>query len=308
MKADDLTYDLGNLCAYDIHSIDLDTYKKDTNYLISHTQESVQFMFNKLYDLTKTEEEDGLYVQLPVPDTILPREKPIPTPKPPTRWELLAKRKGIVKHDKDKLVYSEDHDEFRTRYGYKSKNEKPQDWVIEAKSHYDYSQIEDPFMEKSLMKKKQKEIASMNQIGNMSKQLQAEGRTLPSSMTDKLKRRNKKKILDSFDIAKMSTASMGNFDRKLKNEPKRSVVKRKEKQAFAPNEYTANEKADQSSILNRVLKTQEEKQKRLTTRAVGVFQQVSEKQTLKKKKMTLMAQNKSRWYSKAGKTGSNGKD
>jgi regulator of ribosome biosynthesis len=65
----------------------------------------------------------------------VPREKPLPKPKEPTRWELLAKRKGIKSVKKDKLVYSEAHDEFRTRYGFKSKNEGEdmRNWIVPAK-------------------------------------------------------------------------------------------------------------------------------------------------------------------------------
>ena len=81
----------------------------------------------------QTENQDGIFVELPPPEVLLPREKHVPVPKTPTRWEELKKRKNMKKSNEDKLVYSERHDEFRTRYGFRSKNEGQEDdeWVIE---------------------------------------------------------------------------------------------------------------------------------------------------------------------------------
>ena len=56
---------------------------------------------------------------LPKPTTVLPREKPIPKPKPLTKWQKFAQKKGIVKKKRSKLVYDEDADEWRRRHGYK---------------------------------------------------------------------------------------------------------------------------------------------------------------------------------------------
>ncbi|KAK4853450.1 hypothetical protein QYF36_009452 [Acer negundo] len=42
-------------------------------------------------------------VKLPPPTTKLPREKHLPKPKPPTKWELFAQKKGIKKCKKDKV-------------------------------------------------------------------------------------------------------------------------------------------------------------------------------------------------------------
>ena len=63
--------------------------------------------------------KDGVLLTLPAPNIALPRHKPLPTPKPPTKWELFARKKGIGKYsqkpgaawlDKErrkKLVYDE---------------------------------------------------------------------------------------------------------------------------------------------------------------------------------------------------------
>lgn len=296
-KVDDLVYDIGYLTAFDSHPIDLEKLKKDENYLLQVSQENTQLLINRLYDLPQEEEDEGLFIEMPKPDTLLPREKPVPKKKEASKWELLAKRKGIKNRDKDKLVYSEAHDEFRTRYGYKSKNEVPEDWAIPAKKEDDPSI--DPFLAKRMKKKKKQEIEKMNQIGNLAKTAKAQGRFLPGSVTDKIKKRNKKKILDQFDIAKLSTASLGKFDPKLKGEPKRSAIKQRSKQQFETNDFNKNEISNQESILNRVLRVQEDKQNRITSKAVNVFQKSSEKKTKKTKKGKLLAQNKSRWYNQS---------
>lgn len=52
--------------------------------------------------------EDGyMYVDLPEPRYNLPREKPLPTPKPLTKWQKFAIEKGIKKTPKPKATWDE---------------------------------------------------------------------------------------------------------------------------------------------------------------------------------------------------------
>lgn len=89
--------------------------------------------------------EHGVLLNLPAPNTVLPRHKPIPTPKPPTKWELFARKKGIGKFsskpgaalaDKERrknLVYDETTGEWVPKWGYKGKNKADQDqWLVEV--------------------------------------------------------------------------------------------------------------------------------------------------------------------------------
>ena len=89
--------------------------------------------------------EHGVLLSLPPPNTPLPRHKPLPTPKPPTKWELFARKKGIGKYsnkpgaaltDKErrkKLVYDEASGEWVPRWGYKGKNKAEDDqWLVEV--------------------------------------------------------------------------------------------------------------------------------------------------------------------------------
>ena len=89
--------------------------------------------------------QQGVFLSLPPSSTALPRHKPLPTPKPPTKWELFARKKGIGKYntkpgaalaDKErrkKLVYDEQKGEWVPKWGYKGKNKADQDdWLVEV--------------------------------------------------------------------------------------------------------------------------------------------------------------------------------
>lgn len=86
-----------------------------------------------------------MLLSLPPRSTALPRHKPLPTPKPPTKWELFARKKGIGKFntkpgaalaDKERrknLVYDEEKGDWVPRWGYKGKNKSGEDdWLVEV--------------------------------------------------------------------------------------------------------------------------------------------------------------------------------
>lgn len=56
-------------------------------------------------------------MSLPPPSTRLPRGKPLPTPRPPTRWEAYAKEKGIVKRKRSGRIWDEASGEWTARHG-----------------------------------------------------------------------------------------------------------------------------------------------------------------------------------------------
>ena len=64
----------------------------------------------------------------------MPREKPLPKPKEPTKWELFAKKKGIAPKAKDgKLVFDEATKEWVPKWGYKGANKGVEnDWLVEV--------------------------------------------------------------------------------------------------------------------------------------------------------------------------------
>lgn len=71
---------------------------------------------------------------LPPPTTPLPREKPLPAEKAPTKWEKFAAKKGIKDKKKEgKLVFDEETQEWVPKWGYKGRNkEGEQDWIVEV--------------------------------------------------------------------------------------------------------------------------------------------------------------------------------
>lgn len=81
---------------------------------------------------------------LPPATNRLPRWKPLPKPKAPTKWELFARKKGIGKYggslkggaaleDRRKnMVYDEESGEWVKKWGFKGKNKSGEsDWLVE---------------------------------------------------------------------------------------------------------------------------------------------------------------------------------
>jgi hypothetical protein len=92
----------------------------------------------------------------------------------------------------------------------------------------------DPFLAKKLKRQKLEEIQKINQLSNVSRRAQAEGRLVPNSIkemtTRSAKKKRKQKNFDILEIARNSTASIGNFDKKVKGEPKKNEIHSKNKQ------------------------------------------------------------------------------
>ena len=87
---------------------------------------------------------DGLVMTLPAPVSRLPRWKPLPKPKAPTKWELFARKKGIGKFGgslkggaaqeerRKNLVYDEESGEWVKKWGHKGANKKEEgQWLVE---------------------------------------------------------------------------------------------------------------------------------------------------------------------------------
>lgn len=85
-----------------------DVYRSDQEaYLKSETRNNVQLVLNKLFELPIKNEDGYMYVDLPEPRYNLPREKPLPTPKPLTKWQKFAIEKGIKKTPKPKATWDD---------------------------------------------------------------------------------------------------------------------------------------------------------------------------------------------------------
>ncbi|KAF3681410.1 Ribosome biogenesis regulatory protein -like protein [Capsicum annuum] len=138
----------------------------------------VQAIADALFNLPSTESPDGPLVQLPQPTTRLPREKPLPKPKPPTKWELFAKKKGIQKRKKDKVVFDDQTGSWKRRHGYDRVNDDKDVPIIEAKATDEPGQ--DPFAERQEDKKKRIEKQEKNRYSNLKEA--AKAGALPSDV------------------------------------------------------------------------------------------------------------------------------
>jgi regulator of ribosome biosynthesis len=121
-KADDLDYDEAHLTAHDSHPLErgkLSSAKKREKYLASITRDNVQLLLRRVFALPYDRTEDGPMAIFPPPRSRLPRRLPVPEEKEETRWERFAREKGIKKQKRSRMVWDEQWNEWRPRYGYK---------------------------------------------------------------------------------------------------------------------------------------------------------------------------------------------
>ncbi|CAF1395912.1 unnamed protein product, partial [Didymodactylos carnosus] len=122
----------GNLLVWDPNIIDQQLFKENKeDYIRSTMRDNMQLFVNALWKLPIERKDDVIVAKLPEAKTNVPRAKPLPKPKPLTKWQKFAQSKGIVKHKKDKFEWDEANKEWRRRYGYKKANDDSKDWVIE---------------------------------------------------------------------------------------------------------------------------------------------------------------------------------
>ena len=176
--------DLGALLVEDCESF----VQLSEEKLLKRTQENLCLIYKELFDLKKKQKalegEDGeileytkakFAVTLPPSTYVLPREKPIPKPKPLTKWERFRLEKGIQAKDKrSRLVFDPITKDFVPRYGMGSikKIEDKHNWLMEEKAKHVAAGM-DPFTyqknEKKLVKEKQDLRELKNTISNQDK-------------------------------------------------------------------------------------------------------------------------------------------
>jgi regulator of ribosome biosynthesis len=247
------TLDIGSLTVFDTNNVELEL-NEDT--IVNSTKENLKVLFSSLYKLKTTQigndDEDRDYdkpenaITLPTPTTQLPRALPIPkTDKVMTKWEQFSKDKGISKKTKrSRMLWSEEFGKYVPRWGKGSlKQEKDKaTWVIEDKPKY---AGKDPFtyekQERQLKKLKQEQREEKNEIMLTKKR----------DKSSKLKN-DKKGQRKNLEIAQKSTASLGRFDKKLKNEPKINTLK-KTKVSKGVLLDKSQEKQRDSKIMSRII-------------------------------------------------------
>ncbi|OPB42988.1 Ribosomal biogenesis regulatory protein RRS1 [Trichoderma guizhouense] len=130
------TFDLGHLLAEDPNPVTLNHASLDQS-LAELARDGAQSLINQLLTTCPLKStSDGVLLTLPQPATRLPREKPVPQPKPPTKWERFAAKKGIkakTREARRNLAYDEESGEWKRKWGYKGLNKKGEDdWLVEV--------------------------------------------------------------------------------------------------------------------------------------------------------------------------------
>ena len=216
-------------------------------------------LFDILNKQQGEEKEDLDYDKAPdeltLPENIitLPRSLPIPIPKPPTKWEKYKMEKGITQRKRSRMVYSEEVGDWVPRWG-KGSIKQIQDsmnWVMEDKEA-GVNPFEQKSNEKLIAKAKQKKrqikneefakkyLAEKKGISNQINNNENEKINEPKQHISKKMRKafkaqkeiqrlneDKKNLGKRLEQVQKSTRSMGNFDKKLKNEKEINLLKKK---------------------------------------------------------------------------------
>ncbi|XP_077348936.1 ribosome biogenesis regulatory protein homolog [Lithobates pipiens] len=222
----ELQFDLGNLLATDPNPADSKAFRQQgrEDFLRSLARDNTQLLINQMWTLPTQRVEEAVVATLPEPSTRLPREKPIPKPRAPTRWEEFAKLKGIQKKKKTNLVWDKNSKEWRRRWGYKRANDDTKDWLIEVPATADPNQ--DQFSKRMKAKKERVAKNELNRLRNLAR---ADKGKVPGVGLTPTGQPSRDELGKAMHVAKRSTASMGRFQDKLPKEkdPKNMGKKRK---------------------------------------------------------------------------------
>ena len=112
----------------------------------------LQLLMNALFGLPRERVDDVLCAKLPAPaaSTVLPREKPAPKPRAPTKWEQYAASKGITKTKNAKgasaknprVVWDDAVQDWVPGYGYKKvKADQAKNWMMHVKGGADPMEV-----------------------------------------------------------------------------------------------------------------------------------------------------------------------
>lgn len=178
-KAIPVSYDLGNLAVFDTNVVEKESVSANNpereTYLKNLARDNTQLLINQILSLPIKTTTDSAgsngqtssisLIQLPEPTSELPREKPLPKPKEPTKWEIYAARKNIKSKEKSgKLVYDEDTGEWVPKWGYKGANKKlDNQWLVEVDDKVKGTEDEliDP---RSLNRAERKRLVKKNEL------------------------------------------------------------------------------------------------------------------------------------------------
>merc|ERR1719264_1980201 len=246
-----LELDLGNMLALDNNQMEA-SQLNDPAFLLSLARDNTQLLLNSIWDLETERVEDAVTAKFPPPSTVLPREKPVPKPKAPTKWEKYAKEKGIdKKKKKDRLVWDDVVQKWVPQFGYKkAKAEADKNWAIPVKHNADPN--EDPY--EKLAEDKREKVAK-NELQRLRNLARTKNISVPSAGVGPASKEATSKALSKSDdlktaaeIAKSSTASLGKFQESLNKKLEKDAQVKGKKRKFESN--TVDNASEQKRSLN----------------------------------------------------------
>ncbi|XP_043545367.1 ribosome biogenesis regulatory protein homolog [Chiloscyllium plagiosum] len=216
----ELELDLGNLTALDTNPLAAGAGA----WLRSLARDNTQLLVNAVWQLPSERLPEGVVASLPPPSTRMPREKPVPRPRPPTRWEQFAKLKGIRKKKKSGLAWDEGRKEWRRRWGYQRANDETKEWVLEVPDSADPN--EDQFAKRVAAKRERVAKNELNRLRNIAR---AQKSKVPGAGLAPTPQPSKAELGEAIRVARASTASVGKFQEKLpkEQEPRNAGKRRK---------------------------------------------------------------------------------
>jgi len=242
--------DLGHLLASDPNEVNLKELRSGNpdKYLQNLARDNTQVLFNKIWTLPFERVDDVVVTKLPKPEYILPREKRVPKGDNLTKWQAYAKEKGITKKKKTKLVWDELVNQWVPRYGYRrAAAEHEKDWVLEVPQNAD--PYEDQFEKRTEAKSERVAKNELQRLKNIARSRKVE---VPSTGLLPNERPSKDELHQAAVVAKVATASLGKFQKKLPDEKplKNSGKKRKFESV---NQDHGAEKSKNLDVLDKIL-------------------------------------------------------
>ncbi|XP_073997958.1 ribosome biogenesis regulatory protein homolog [Rhodnius prolixus] len=251
-KVLDVKTDIAILLALDTNELDSKRLREEKEaYLKEIARDNTQILINSLWDLPTERYEGSIVAKLPTPTYILPREKPVPVPKPPTKWELYAKEKGIKNVKKTQSVWDDILKKWVPRHGYKkAMAEKEKNWIIEVPDNVD--PYTDMFEKKAEQKQEKVAKNEFQRLRNIAKAKKIKVPSMGLPPTNKL---SSTQLNSAANIANISTASLGKFQPKSSKEKqlsKHSILQQKKRKL--PLLSAEEERKRNANIVDSILK------------------------------------------------------
>jgi len=230
-KQIDPQIDLGHLLLCDQDAVEFDSHVDLEANLRNLARDNTQLLINKIWELPISRVEDVIVAKLPRPTTILPREKPLPRPKPTTKWQKYSQLKGIHKAKRGRKIWDEPSQSWKPRWGYDRAKDNTTDWLIEVPDNapdpnVDYFEIRQQAKQERVAKN---ELQRLRNISRSSGQPNtSSGPTLPSSVIPK-QQKTTEQFSHELKQAREATASLGKFTPTLpKEKPPKNLGKKRQ--------------------------------------------------------------------------------